>query len=106
MTIEDEGLTRVMLAGYAAPETLSDVDRDRFEKVLFMSFNGWEYLYYQQNDRSIPSNLWRGADANYKSLVATAPGLRRLWEQWQTSFDEPFRSYVTRAFAANADGQS
>src|ERR1019366_9903517 len=86
----------------AAAETLSDVDRDRFENFAFMSFNGWEYLYYQRNDRSIPINLWRGADAYFKGRVATAPGLMRFWEQWQTSFDEPFRSYVAREFAATA----
>jgi hypothetical protein len=104
MTIEDEGLTRVVLAGYAAPEALGDVDRERFENFAFMCFNGWEYLYYQHKDRSIPVNLWRGADAHYKSLVAAAPGLRQLWSKRRASYDEPFRSYVESQLAAAPTG--
>ena len=41
---------------------------------MFMQFNAWEYLYYQHNDRSIPKELWVGADAFHKGLVETQPG--------------------------------
>jgi len=31
--------------------------------------------------------------------VETKPGLTRFWSEFQTSFDEPFRSYVAAEFA-------
>ena len=64
-----------------------------------MQFNSWEYLYYQNRDGSIPNQLWVGADTYFKQLVETKPGLRRFWSEYQHSFDDPFRSYVTNEFA-------
>jgi hypothetical protein len=38
------------------------------------------------------------ADGFFKGLVQTKPGLIRFWSEFQTSFDEPFRSYVAGEF--------
>lgn len=38
----------------------------------------------------------------FKELVETKPGLTRFWSEFHTSFDEPFRSYVTQEFAKTA----
>ena len=54
---------------------------------------------YRNRDASIPSQLWVGADAYFKELVETKPGLKRFWSEYQHAFDEPFRSYVTGEFA-------
>ncbi len=43
-----------------------------------------------------------GAEAYFKGLVATNPGLTRFWSEFQASFDEPFRSYVAEEFAKAA----
>jgi hypothetical protein len=56
-------------------------------------------VYYQNRDGSIPSQLWVGADAYFKELFATKPGLIRSWAEYRHAFDEPFRSYVTNEFA-------
>ena len=48
---------------------------------------------------AIPKELWVGADAYFKELVEAKPGLTRFWSEFQTSFDEPFRSYVAAEFA-------
>jgi hypothetical protein len=32
-------------------------------------------------------------------MIETKPGLTRFWSEFQTSFDEPFRSYVAAEFA-------
>jgi hypothetical protein len=81
------------------PEELSDVDWSRCTNYMFVQFNAWEYLYYQHHDGSIPKELWVGADAFHKSLVETKPGFVRFWAENQSSFDEPFRSYVAHEFA-------
>jgi hypothetical protein len=40
-----------------------------------------------------------GADAYFKELVETKPGLKRFWSEYQHAFDDPFRSHVTNEFA-------
>ena len=100
----NESLAKVVNVCYATPDALSEDDWARCGNYVFMQFNGWEYFYYQHRDGSIPKELWVGADAYFKSLVETKPGLTRFWSEFQTSFDEPFRSYVMQEFAQKAKG--
>jgi len=102
MMIENDGLATIVNTGYKTPDALSADDWARFGNYVFIGFNAWEYLYYQNGDRSIPRELWVGADAYFKGLVATNPGLTRFWSEFQASFDEPFRSYVAEEFAKAA----
>jgi hypothetical protein len=94
MLMDNEGLAAVVTAGYAAPEQLNPTDRARWSSFVFMQLDAWEYLYYQHRDDSIPNELWVGADAYYRDLVATKPGLTHFWSESERAFDEPFRSYV------------
>ena len=99
LLIDNADLARIVTVGYETPEALSEVDWTRCTNYMFMQFNAWEYLYYQHGDGSIPKELWVGADAFHKSLVATKPGFVRFWSEFEGSFDEPFRSYVADVFA-------
>ena len=99
MLIDNEGLAKVVNVGYAAPDALSEDDWALCGYYFFMQLNAWEYLYYQNRDGSIPKELWVGADAFFKSLVETKPGLTRFWSEFEASFDEPFRTYVRQEFA-------
>jgi hypothetical protein len=99
MVIEIDGLARVVLDGLATRDALSDVDWFRFRNHMFLGFNAWEYTYYQHLDDSLPKELWVGVDVFYRDLVWTQPGCARFWSEFQTSFDEPFRSYVAAEFA-------
>jgi hypothetical protein len=97
--IENEGFASVMNIGFATPEALSDTDWLRCSVYMYMQFNQWEYLYYQHRDDSIPTEYWVGAEAYYRSLVATKPGYARFWSESQAGFDEPFHAYVAGEFA-------
>jgi hypothetical protein len=99
MMIENEGLATIVNRGYFKPDALDVDDWARFGDYVFIGFNAWEYLYYQHKDRSIPKELWVGADAYFKGLVETKPGLTKFWSEYRASFDEPFRSYVAAEFA-------
>ena len=99
LLIANEDIAAAVNVGFTTPEALSDVDWFRCSTYMFMQFNGWEYLYYQHGGGSIPKELWMGADAYFKSLIQTKPGVTRFWSDFHTSFDEPFHSYVTREFA-------
>ena len=99
MVIDNEGLSKILNVGFATPEKLSPKEWIRCSYYMFMQFNAWEYLYYQNRDESIPKELWVGADESFKQFIETKPGYGRFWSEMQNAFDEPFRSYVTNEFA-------
>lgn len=89
LLVANEDLARVVTTGHATPEALSAVDWTRCTNYMFIHFNAWEYLYYQNGDGSIHKELWVGADAFHRGLVATKPGFVRFWSEFEDSFDEP-----------------
>jgi len=99
LVIENEGLAGLVAAGLATPEVLSAADWLRCSSHMLLSVDAWEYFFYQHRDDSIPKELWVGADAYYRSLVETKPGLRRFWSEYNNWYDEPFRSHVADEFA-------
>jgi hypothetical protein len=98
--LENEGLAGVLVRCGTDPETVDQISWERCSNFYLLKINSWEYFYYQHDDGSIPPQLWRGADAYYKNLLATNRGYARFWSELQIAFDEPFRSYVTAQFAA------
>ena len=98
--LESENLADVMVRCESDPEAVDQTSWARCSNYYFMQFNGWEYLYYQHDDESIPVQLWHGADAYFKQQIRENLGFSRFWSQWQIAFDEPFRSYVTAEFVA------
>ena len=99
MMIDNENLAGVLTKCDADPDTVDQTSWYRCRGYYLMQFNSWEYLYYQNDDGSIPSQLWNGADASFKHRVATRPGYKRFWSESQLAFDEPFRSYLAAQFA-------
>lgn len=97
LVISDRELSAVVNTGYSAPDQLSDADWHRFASHQVLAFNAWEYLYYANETNSVPSNLWVGADAYYRELSCTRPGLAKFWSEYLHVYDEPFRSYVNNS---------
>ena len=73
---------------------VSDDTWARCSTYYFMQANGWEYLYYQNQDESIPPEFWAGADGYYSHETTTNPALVRFWEETALGFEEPFRSHI------------
>ncbi len=101
LLIENGDLARIMSAGLARPETLSDADWLRCRSHIFLQFNAWEYLYYQHRDGSIPKELWVGSEAFFGTELGKQ-GVIRFWDEDHAAFDEPFHSYVAAEFAKQA----
>ena len=99
MLIDDDNLARIAEGGYEKPETLSAVEWATFGNFMFLQFNAWEFYYYQHRDGQIRKELWVGAENYYRWLIDTKPGLSRFWAEWNVTYDDPFRSYVTQEFA-------
>ena len=101
MTVNDHELAAIVQKGYIKPDSLGSAERMRFYDYLFLSFNGWEYLYYANESESIPKSLWVGADAYYGELTNTNPGIKLFWQEYKHAFAEPFLSYVEQHIKNN-----
>ena len=101
MMIDNENLAGLLADCDEAPETVDRTGWYRCSAYYLLQFDGWEYLYYQHGDGSIPLQLWVGADASFKQRVATKPGYKRFWLETRHAFDEPFRSYVEAQLAVS-----
>ena len=87
-------------AGY---DDLSSVVLARCNQYALMEINGWEYLYYQHLDGSIPPQLWLGSDAYYRNEIQTKAGYAKFWKDYHIAYAEPFHSYVATIFAEKGD---
>ena len=80
---------------------VSDDTWARCSTYYFMEANGWEYLYYQNQDGSIPAEFWVGGDGYYSNEASTNPAWVRFWEESGLAFAEPFRSYIEARVVQN-----
>ncbi len=98
MVVDNSDLARIVEKGYINPDSLASIDQLRFYDHQFLSFNGWEYLYYANQSESIPKSLWIGADGYFSELINTKPGLIKFWALYKHAFAEPFKSYVENIY--------
>lgn len=99
LMVENESLAGIVDRCDLRPVEVTPTVWSRCQNYYLMQFNAWEYFYYQHADGAIPKELWGGADAYFKLLIAHTPGYTRFWPEFQMTFDDPFRSYVTAEFA-------
>ena len=102
LLVQHDDLAGVVKVAYETPDALSDIEWERACGYMYLQFNAWEYVYYQDKDGSIPKQLMVGTDAYHKALIATKPGYSRFWSEVAGTFDEPFRSFVSAEFARRA----
>ena len=98
LMIQNKDLAAELVKCDQNPELVTDSNWYQCNGYYLLQFNSWEYLYYQNEDGSIPTQLWVGADASFKHRIATRPGYKRFWSESQHAFDEPFRSYLANEF--------
>jgi hypothetical protein len=81
MLIDNEGLASIMSVGLSTPEALNEAEWLRCSSHIFLQIDGWEYLYYQHRDGSIPTEFWVGAGVDgsipFSVLAQAAAGQGR-----------------------------
>ena len=99
MMIQNPELSTLIVRCQAGDDDLSPAVLARCNHYALMEINGWEYLYYQHLDNSIPSQLWLGSDAYYRNEIQTKAGYAKFWKDYHIAYAEPFHSYVVTVFA-------
>ena len=103
MMVQSPELSDLVEQCQMGKEPLSTSVLARCNQYTLMELNGWEYLYYQHLDSSIPPQLWLGADAYYRNEIQTKAGYTRFWKDYHIAYAEPFHSYVVAIFTEKND---
>jgi len=99
--LESEGLVSKIQACENDPEAVSDAVWALCANFILMQANGWEYTYYQHQDKTVPASFWEGVDAYMTNEARTKPSWARFWLETSDAFGEPFKSYVYDRISAN-----
>ena len=99
MMVQNPELSNLIEQCQAGREQLSTAVLARCNNYTLMELNGWEYLYYQHLDNSIPPQLWLGSDAYYRNEVQNKARYAKFWKDYHIAYAEPFHSYVAAIFA-------
>ena len=103
MMVQNPELSILIGRCQAGHDDLSSAVLARCNQHALMEINGWEYLYYQHLDNSIPSQLWLGSDAYYRNEIQTKAGYAKFWNYYHIAYAEPFHSYVAAIFPEESD---
>ena len=103
MMVQSPELSDLVEQCQMGKEPLSSSVLARCNQYTLMELNGWEYLYYQHLDSSIPPQLWLGADAYYRNEIQNKVGYAKFWKDYHIAYAEPFHSYVDAFFTAQSD---
>lgn len=103
MLIADKELADLYVAGLAGTTDLSRSDAARLRNYNFLLLNAWEFSYYQNEDETIPPELWIGQDKWMRVEARTNNAFRNTWDEMRAVFAEPFHSYVNEVFKSPRD---
>lgn len=104
LTVENADLAEIIVKCDSAEGGLPQSMLNRCHNFYFIQYNGWEYLYYQNIDESIPPEIWMGADSYYREEISQKEGYVEFWRKYKVAFADPFRSYVDELFGINSRG--
>ena len=103
MVVQNSELSNLIEQCQTGMKQLPTAVLARCNHYTLMEINGWEYLYYQHLDKSIPPQLWLGADAYYRNEIQNKVGYAKFWKDYHIAYAEPFHSYADAFFTAQSD---
>ena len=95
---ENEKLADIVFRGELEPETLSQVELEKF--ILFTAYRmgGWESTFVHYDEGLLGERNWQLYDAWYSALIHRGPGYTVWWEAARHGYDQRFQDHVDRAF--------
>jgi hypothetical protein len=77
------------------PYSVSSIKWRRCETYYQMSFDIWEYLYYQNEDGIVEPAFWGGTEQYYANITAARGGYQRFWREWSDIYKDPFGAHAS-----------
>jgi hypothetical protein len=90
---QDPELMQIWWAGMADRDSLSEVDRRRFDSLNMMGFSHFVQEYEFVQDGVMSARMWqyRAAGLNW---MLQQPGTQQWWREWSTIFEPEFQKLV------------
>jgi hypothetical protein len=101
MMVSTSDLADIVFECDERPFAVAERDWQRCKYYYLMQVNGWEYVYYQYLDESVPAELWGGVEGFFGDQVRTKAGYVRFWEETAIAYSEPFRSHAAGHIVLN-----
>lgn len=102
MMVATSDLAQIVFECDRRPFAVAESEWQRCKNYYLMHFNGWEYVYYQHQDGSVPVELWVGFEDYFADQIATKAGYVRFWNETAIAFAEPFRSHAAELISSNS----
>jgi hypothetical protein len=106
MMVENESLAGAVTEYDANPNGVVATTWERCANYYFMQFNSREYMYSQNRDRSIPQQLWVGADAISRRSCKRSQATCAFGVKWRRPSTNPSGLTPLKSFDDDEPSQS
>ena len=89
----DSEAAQVFIWGIADRDALSEVDRQRFDAMIFLYIDGMDQEYRLAQDGVMGPKPWEARKRRFRG-VSRQPGLLNWWTQFRDLYDSGFRECV------------
>ena len=86
-------LTRILTAGLADLDQLSEEDRERFRLLMTNAVWTWWNLYAQSQFAELSEATWTAVQHTLRRITST-PGFQSFWAIYRLEIEESFRSEI------------
>jgi hypothetical protein len=93
LLVQDADVARIYDAGIADRDSLSDVDRRRFDSVVTMWVNGWNQEFGFSVDGVIAPSVWETREQIMRMMLQYA-GMRQWWLEWRGFYGAEFSHFI------------
>jgi hypothetical protein len=95
LVVQDEELARIFWEGIADRDSLSEVDRRRFDPVMWIVFMGNSQQYQFERDGIASPEAWEFVERAMRAQFRF-PGILQSWRESAEVFPQEFRKLVDR----------
>ena len=95
---ENKELAELVFRGEVDPDSLSEVEFQKFILFTAWRFASWEAMFMNFEEGLVDERYWLNLDAWYGSILERGPGYRRWWDAVRHGYDPDFQEHVDRIF--------
>jgi len=102
LTIESEYVAELIYKAFATSEELTELEKFRLERALFVRFRHGDMAYFQYERGAIDEERLRSV---LKPLRLNNRRVREFWGRYQNNFSKSYRDYMNNMIAASTPTQ-
>ena len=93
LMIQDAEVNRIFMEGSDDRESLSAEDRNRFDAMAAIWFNGWNQEHQFAADAVIGPLVWNSRRRAILRMM-NLPGIESWWREWRDTYSDEFTEFI------------